>query len=139
LDKSNLSKILILFLLISISFSTFSCKKIPAFHPYNKNSFFKKEKIPDKKKFVGTELLCPDFITLIKNAKKDDVVKSIINAYETKTSSQSKENYTVIYLEDRSSFKFNIPPEKMLACQASEVTYGDIGQKFVYGPYDRIR
>lgn len=103
------TKIFILFLLM---FATASCIKVDIYNSY---------------------ISCPNGLSVVvRYARKDEVIKAIQVAALTKRKDGSSENYTVIRLNDKRSFKIEkVQPEDSLKCVVREEFYGKFSKSYV--------
>jgi hypothetical protein len=109
LVKLSLSK---LFFIIFLIISVFSCKKVEVY---------------------SSEIVCPNgFRSIIKFARKDDVVLAIKKAAIAKKRDRSNEDYTVIRLKDKRSLKISkMSPEDSLKCMVYEAKVGEFPKPYV--------
>ncbi len=109
LDKSNLNKFLAI---LAIALSSFSCSKVDIYN---------------------STISCPNGLgVVVRFARKDEVVLAIQKAALTKKQDGSSENYTVIKLRDKRSFKIEkVSPEDSLQCFVREDFYGRFGRGYV--------
>jgi hypothetical protein len=109
LDKSSLNKILAILI---IAISSFSCAKVDIYN---------------------STISCPNGLgVVVRFARKDEVVLAIQKAAFIKKQDGSNENYTIIRLSDRRSFKIEkVPPEDSLQCFVREDFYGRFSRSYV--------
>ncbi len=111
LGKSNLSKFLAIFL---VFFVATSCGG-------------------RKVNIYNSEIICPTGLrVMVRFARKDEVVAAIKKAALTKKIDRSSEDYTVIRLLDKRSFKIEkVAPEDSLKCIVREEFYGNFSKSYI--------
>ncbi len=108
LDKSSLNKIILFISLILLT----SCSKVDVYN---------------------STISCPNGLSVVvRFARKSEVIDAMQKAALIKKRDGSSENYTIIRLRDRSSFKIEkVSPEDSLKCLVREDFYGRFRKSYV--------